>query len=837
MIRILFVIFFLFSFHVNSQLSISIEGYVNNFSSKKVLYGASLYLFQNGTVISKSLTDVKGDYYISGQIDTKVTFDLVISKPGFVTKKVLLDFQDLKVNNPNGIMQAMEELVIELFEKRDGVDLSFVKNKYAEKFNWDASRNIAVPEAQYKQNIEQEVIDAYQQAAETSKAELFKDKMNAAIKKTNYEEALINVDSALHYNGTDKFLIDKKSQIEALIVKRDNDLEKRNEFDDLKKQGDLAYSSGDFFGAESYYNDALAIYNDNQIKYKLGKIDEYKTKLSKLEANKEKLASLRKASDSLISIQKFREGISKLREIQYMDPNQRLAIQSEIKSIEKEANNVIYEAKINKYLENAIRMEKSIDSLDVSLFYYKKAEKGITNLTDESLIRSFSDQVKIGIASITTKKYEEKEAFYQQLEKANENFMKGPDFYDKAIKVLDSDLMKEFANAPEIKNLKKKIGGMKNFYELKKNAFLNFNTNKGDAVSDLKEALKIGNEYYAVTPKKEINEIRDSLRSWTGGTNFVVKTNNTVITASNSTSSVVRSPGERHSGSDIDAFNDLNYTIAHRKSQPLLDLQAVKNDIDYELFFDKTVESVRSEKSSDDMKLYMNQLEMNAQFDANHKIELQNKQAESRQKLEFEVKDRNEYALKQQEESATQIQDWVDNSDYLVELELLTQYRRNQSFDEMSKKRENERILIASLNSEDNEQRQYKSQAAVMKLGYEQFLRDSIAKRGGEDRSKQIESLKSNKPIYPTQPNFLKDEDGVVFPSNEVTERIFKIKNSKGFVTSVIVQRVVVDVNGFGVVYEKTTREGGGSYFTRNNASISEYNWFNESTGTNVIQE
>ena len=102
MIRKLFIVLFLFSFHVKSQtsLEISLEGYVNNFTSKKVVYGASLYLFQNGTMISKSLTDVNGDYFISGKIDTKVTFDLLVSKPGYVSKKVLLDFEDLKVQNP-----------------------------------------------------------------------------------------------------------------------------------------------------------------------------------------------------------------------------------------------------------------------------------------------------------------------------------------------------------------------------------------------------------------------------------------------------------------------------------------------------------------------------------------------------------------------------------------------------------------------------------------------------------------------------------------------------------------------------------------------------------------
>lgn len=140
-------------------------------------------------------------------------------------------------------------------------------------------------------------------------------------------------------------------------------------------------------------------------------------------------------------------------------------------------------------------------------------------------------------------------------------------------------------------------------------------------------------------------------------------------------------------------------------------------------------------------------------------------------------------------------------------------------------------------NSKDNEKRQYDSQDHLMKLDYERFLKDSIAKLGGEARALDLEKLKSFKPYFPSQPNFLKNEDGILFPPNEVTERVFKLENSKGFVTSVIVQRVVVDANGYGVVFEKTTNEKGSSFFSRNGAPITEYIWFNESMGENVIEK
>ena len=139
MIRILFLVMFLLSFSASGQkkIEISLEGFINNFSSKQKLYGASLYLFQDGRMVSKSLSDSKGSYFISGNISTKTPFDVMVSKPGFITKKVLLDFKELKVQNPNGILQAMEELTIELFEIKDGVDLGFIENTYAEKFHWD----------------------------------------------------------------------------------------------------------------------------------------------------------------------------------------------------------------------------------------------------------------------------------------------------------------------------------------------------------------------------------------------------------------------------------------------------------------------------------------------------------------------------------------------------------------------------------------------------------------------------------------------------------------------------------------------------------------------------
>ena len=838
MIRILFLVMFLLSFSASSQkkIEISLEGFINNFSSKEKLFGASLYLFQDGRMVSKSLSDSKGSYFISGNISTKLSFDVMVSKPGFITKKVLLDFKDLKVQNPNGILQAMEELTIELFEIKDGVDLGFIENTYAEKFHWDTKSNQAVPDEKFKKDVEDQVLLAYSKMSDINKAETFKEKMKLALKENKFQEAMIHVDSALFYNSNDATLLNNKAQIEASILKQAKDIEKRIEFDGLKEQGNVAYTSGDYIAAEGFYNDAVRLFGDNQIKYKLKKIEEYKVRISQLESNKEKLNRLRISADSLLSISEFDNAIGKLREIQFLDPNQRTKIQSEMKEIKKKKKNSNYENTIQKYIEIANRLENSKDSLDASLLFYERAESSISNLSDQILIDKFKIQVRDGIESVRVKKSKEREAFYQQLDKANSNFLKGPDFYDKAIKILDSDLMKPYRREPEMIKLKNRILSMDQFYNLKKGAFTNYVKNSTGAISDLKKALKIGNDNFSVTPKTDLNEIRDSLQSWTGSTGLSSSSQSSTVSGYNNSGSVVRTPGIVHSGSDVDAYNDLALTMKRKKSDPLEDLQDVKNDIDYEVYFNNTVNAVRNEKSADEMKFFQNEIEIKEREVALQKIELQKEQDEERQNLESAVKSRNEYALFQQEASAEQIKKWNDEKDYLIELELLNQARRNQSFEEKNRIHENERILLLEENDIASEQRQYKSQDHLMKLDRDRFIKDSLEKLGGENRALEVEKLKSFKPEYATQPNFLKNEDGILFAPNAVTEGVFKIENSKGFVISVIVQRVVVDSNGYGVVYEKTTKENGSSYYSRNGAAITEYIWFNESMGQNVIE-
>ena len=113
--------------------------------------------------------------------------------------------------------------------------------------------------------------------------------------------------------------------------------------------------------------------------------------------------------------------------------------------------------------------------------------------------------------------------------------------------------------------------------------------------------------------------------------------------------------------------------------------------------------------------------------------------------------------------------------------------------------------------------------------------RDSISKSQQELAAKQIVKQGNFVESAVRNPNYIRDEKGVCFAWNAVTERVYEIKNADGFVVSVIVRRVVVDQYGYGVVFEHSRNEKGISSFTLNGAIITEFIWFNESTGAGVI--
>jgi len=793
-------------------------------------------MFQNGRMVSKSISDAKGSYFISGEIKTSDSFEIVVSRPGYVTKKILFDFTELKIQNPNGTLQAMEELVIELFEIREGADLNFVKNTYAEKFNWDPSRNIAVPEEKYKNDIEDKVLNAYKLADQGSKTDRLKRLLSSSLNKNAYPDAIDNIDSILFYEPGNESLKSKRAELVKRIEKIKKDQENRDRFDAFKQKGDDAFARKNLDEAEKNYKDALDIIADKKVQNLLKNISDLRERESQIIANNEKLISLRNAADSLRKEKSFAESIAKLKALQVIDPTQRFKIQSEITDILKESDDFRFSTSIEKFIELAESQNNS-DSLQQALSNYRRAETLIKKLSDQQLVDNYAKQIEKGIAKVSLKKSEKVQDFEEWLRKAYSHVLKGPDSYELALRILDSPPMKSRSTDSKVIVLKKQINSLNEMYGLKQQAISKYDKDKSGALSEMKKALQIANENYQLILKDDFKQIKDSLTSWSGGSDLITNKNNKSIQVPVAAGLVVKSPGELYAGSNVDAFSDLLATIKKRKSKQSIILQDIENRTDYEKFFNSIIDDVRNETFSNEYQEFINTKEidqvelnrLNAARQKNQQISQQNLEWLSEVNAE-EVRKNQALSYNQEEQLKTEVSNLVNN-------ELLNQVDRERQFSEKENHWYNQQQITNRNSHIQYNDRSVELNNQMNALDYELQRSDSTIENERNKRNNYFERINFVDDNFETRPNFLKDENDSLFPSNQMTERIFKRKNSQGDVTSITIQRVVVDSNGYGVVYEMTSDESGNVFYFRNNANVPEYIWFNESSGTDVIQK
>jgi hypothetical protein len=86
-------------------------------------------------------------------------------------------------------------------------------------------------------------------------------------------------------------------------------------------------------------------------------------------------------------------------------------------------------------------------------------------------------------------------------------------------------------------------------------------------------------------------------------------------------------------------------------------------------------------------------------------------------------------------------------------------------------------------------------------------------------------------------PNYLKDTSGNCLKWNQMTEFIYQFKNELGFTTSILVRRVVVNKDGYGVIYEKITSDSGKCAYSLNGQPIPEAVWIHDSTGESTFTQ
>jgi len=296
-------------------------------------------------------------------------------------------------------------------------------------------------------------------------------------------------------------------------------------------------------------------------------------------------------------------------------------------------------------------------------------------------------------------------------------------------------------------------------------------------------------------------------------------------------------PGEIHIGKDSDAYLDIIENIEKEKNASIYKMAANKNDLEYELHLKNTLQASSNQDAQLEIIKKNNIIDSIAAVEKKLSVERQYQMQDEILSLDREI---NERELRVKAQNTLSI---VEIADKKNQLDIVQKLQKDQEKERL----ENELVLIQNnkdsiilkeIETRDKENvRLAILQKNINSLEYTLYKKDSISKVVSEVRLNTIQKSKDFQKSYESSPNYLKNEAGILYEKNKMTEVIYKIKNSEGFVSTIILRRVVVDKNGYGVVYEQTTNENGKSFFTQNGQRITETIWFNQSTGINVIKK
>ena len=480
-------------------------------------------------------------------------------------------------------------------------------------------------------------------------------------------------------------------------------------------------------------------------------------------------------------------------------------------------------------------------NLKLSIEKYNEAELLSSKLSNSNSNQLYISSLKAEKTKLLEVKNSEDLVFNSQLIKANEYFALGQNGYAKAKLILRTDPMRGRVNDPKVIELTDKINQMESYFSMKKTAYLLVKSKKKnqEAITSLKITQEKAILNQKIIPQNELVQLKKSIDSLENIINpMLALIPKKVIPASTQDQgTILLAPGEIHTGKNSDAYKDILLNKEKKENAATYKMEIIKNDLEYTTNFKSSINASQSQDAQVEINEIKNDIDSILSNEQKNSEQRQYQMQEQIATLNQDINERNLSVIAQNELIITEI------SENKNQLDIIQKKQNDENSERLEKQMDavqisKDRTLIIEQERHESEEDRYtEQQQTINNLDYLRYQKDSISKANIELGLSKIQKMKDYQKYYETTPNYLKNEAGVLYEKNKMTEVIYKIKNLQGYVSSVVIRRVVVDNNGYGVVYEQTTNENGKNSFTRNGLPITETIWFNESTGLNVVKK
>ena len=144
-------------------------GQITNYETGKKETGVKVTVISNGATLATSVTASNGKYIIKFDAPAQAKYEIVFSKDGFVSKRVSFDLKDL---NTDGMkdgqkLSPLEDLSLEIFSDKPGIDFSFLENEPVAVFTADSKSTNLKLDVSASQRMKQKIEGLLDNSANT----------------------------------------------------------------------------------------------------------------------------------------------------------------------------------------------------------------------------------------------------------------------------------------------------------------------------------------------------------------------------------------------------------------------------------------------------------------------------------------------------------------------------------------------------------------------------------------------------------------------------------------------------------------------------------------------